>query len=55
MGKARIQMHHKSFARTGILKLNILKWKVITLMSVLNCHYILEVKIYAVSIILEQI
>jgi len=54
MGKARIQMHHKSFARTGILKLSILKCKMITLMVVLNFHYISEVMIIAVSITVEH-
>lgn len=46
-------MHHKSFARTGILKLIILKWKMITLMVVLNFHGISEV-IFAVSITVEH-
>jgi len=47
-------MHHKSFAKTGILKLSILKWKMITLMVVLNFHYIPEVMIFAVSITVEH-
>jgi hypothetical protein len=54
MGKARIQMHHKNFARTGILKLSILTWKIITLMVVLNIHYIPGVIIFAVSITMEH-
>lgn len=54
MGKARIPIHHKSLARTGILKLSILKWKMITLTIVLNSHYIPEVMILAVSITVEH-
>jgi len=47
-------MHHKSFARTGILKLSILKWKMMTLMVVLNFQYIPGVTILAVSITVEH-